>query len=189
MGLDIGAYSKVASNFLGPAEQFTDEQREQMYEDGKIVRVLTATGFEERIDGYAEGFYRRKGKSKGFRAGSYSGYNWWRRHLSLMALDTEPEDVWSDPDLYEGRPFVELISFSDCEGCIGPKTSKKLAEDFRNNLSKAEAYARANAPDNPNRPGAGSDSDDAVHPWWLENYREWLAAFELASEDGFVVFS
>src|SRR3954469_7870354 len=64
-----------------------------------------------------------------FRAGSYSFYNDWRRHLSLMALGFEPEYVWAFPDLF--GPFVELIHFSDCQGVFGPAASRKLAEDFQ----------------------------------------------------------
>jgi hypothetical protein len=127
MGLDITAVSRTASHYLGPRDQFSDEQMEEFYESEKAISVWVSDGHEERLDGYAQGVYRVEGESMGFRAGSYSGYNWWRRHLSLMALGEEPEDVWAEPPMYEGRPFVELIDFSDCEGCIGPRTSRKLA--------------------------------------------------------------
>jgi hypothetical protein len=183
MGLDISAFSKVV--YLGPAEQFSEEQREELYESGNATRVTAATGFEERLDGRPEGFYRVAGEAMGFRAGSYSGYNWWRRHLCLMALGVDPEDVWADPEWYKGKPFVELINFSDCEGCIGPETSRKLAKDFLDHAAKAEAYARARSPGNLNR---GADDEDVVHPWWLESYRDWRAVFELARDEGFVDF-
>jgi hypothetical protein len=185
MGLDISAYSKTASNFLKSDEEVSEEEREQLYESAGVARISANSSFEDQLDGYQEGFYRVKGKSTGFRAGSYSGYNWWRRHLCLMALELEPDDVWSDPEVHEGRPFVELINFSDCEGCIGPETSKKLLADFRAHAEKAEAYAKARAPGNPNRP---DEDEDTVHPWWLENYKEWTEAFELAADDGFVSF-
>src|SRR5580692_7205441 len=114
MGLDISAYSKAAGVFLGPDEQFTEEQQDELRETDNVVHVYSTGGFEERLDGLALGFYRLQGEVMGFRAGSYSGYNWWRRHLSLMALEEEPEDVWAAPEHYSGRPFFELIHFSDC---------------------------------------------------------------------------
>jgi hypothetical protein len=186
MGLDIGAYSKVVGNYLGPSKQFTDEQRERLYEEDRVLNVYSVSGFEERLDGYAEGLYRCQGESLGFRAGSYSGYNWWRRHLSLMALGVEPEDVWADPQEYAGEPFVELINYSDCDGCIGPRTSRKLARDFRRHAGRAAAYFQKNGPNNPNL--LDRQSDDFVYAWWLESYDEWQRAFELASDKGFVRF-
>ena len=193
MGLDITAYSKVAGNYLGPAEQFSDDQREELAEDDNVVRVYTDTGFEERLDGHAQGYYRMNpsGESFGFRAGSYSGYNWWRRHLSRMAFDMEAEDIWEimaeEPEELTGHPFVELINFSDCEGCIGPRTSRKLAEDFRKFAEQAKAYVEAQqSPNNPNR--GVEDADEAANEWWLEAYGEWQRAFELAADDGFVKF-
>ena len=56
MGLDISAFSKGVH--LGPAEQFSEEQREELYESGDATRVSPANGFEERLDGRPEGFYR-----------------------------------------------------------------------------------------------------------------------------------
>jgi hypothetical protein len=189
MGLDISAYSKAAGNYLGPAEQFSDEQREELYADDNVVRVYSANGFEARLDGYAEGFYRAdpSGDSYGFRAGSYSGYNWWRRHLCRMAVEEEPEDVWGDAEEFEGSPFVELINFSDCEGAIGPRTSRKLADDFKKYAEQARAYVEAQqAANNPNRGAEGAD--EPANEWWLEAYGDWQRAFELAADDGFVWF-
>jgi hypothetical protein len=187
MGLDITAVSRTASHFLGSREQLGDEQYEELLESDTALPIWVSDGHEERLDGYARGMYRVEGQSMGFRAGSYSGYNWWRRHLSLMALDEEPQTVWADPEAFAGEPFVELIDFSDCEGCIGPKTSAKLAKDFRDYAAQAEAYARERGEQrDPNR-GPLAD-EDQVGSWWLESYREWQEAFELASDDGFVKF-
>lgn len=61
-----------------------------------------------------------------FRAGSYSGYNAWRRQLKSLAS--------GDGD------FAELIDFSDNEGVIGPVVSAKLAADFQRNQARADAY-------------------------------------------------
>lgn len=61
----------------------------------------------------------------GFRAGSYSGYNWWRSKLEEFA---------------EGDSFQELINFADNEGVIGPVVSKKLYKDFIENHERAVEF-------------------------------------------------
>jgi hypothetical protein len=185
MGLDISACGKAAENYLGPYKQFSEEEIERLYAEDSVMHVYSVGGFEERLDGYPAGIYRSKGEYIGFRAGSYSGYNWWRRHLSLMALGLEPEDVWADAEDYEGQPFVELINYSDCEGSIGPQTSRKLAADFQKHADRAAAYFHQHGPNNPNME---RDSEDCVCEWWLNNYHEWRRAFELAADDGFVQF-
>jgi hypothetical protein len=119
----------------------------------------------ERLDGHKEGCYRAAEGSRelSFRAGSYSGYNAWRNELSEFAQGRPAEEVWADPQ----GPFAELIIFSDCLGCIGPKTSAKLLQDFR------EFAARA-------RKEQGL--------FFFKLYELWLCAFELASDGGMVVF-
>jgi hypothetical protein len=112
----------------------------------------------------------------GFRAGSYSGYNWWREQLCQLALDVPPDDVWGDPEHYAGKPFVELINFSDCEGCIGPITAAKLAVDFREYGPRVRTGA------------AKQITDDEERSYFLDTYNDWQQAFEIASRDGFVIF-
>lgn len=111
----------------------------------------------------------------GFRAGSYSGYNWWRKQLSVLAHDVEPEEIW-DGELEDGAAFVELIDFPDNEGAIGPKTSAKLAADFAVHAEAIENKARETI------------EDAGELDYFLESYGEWKTAFELAMHDGFVVF-
>lgn len=62
-----------------------------------------------------------------FRAGSYSGYNWWRDRLNEFAGNVA---------------FQELIDFADNEGVIGSELSKKLFEDFQAYHDKAEEYSK-----------------------------------------------
>jgi hypothetical protein len=184
MGLDIHAASKAASHYLrGRSDDEAED--EKLFEADDVMYVYANDDFPDQAEGYADGFYRIHGESFGFRAGSYSGYNAWRRHLCLMALDREPEDVWADPEHFAGRPFVELINFSDCEGLIGPKTSAKLARDFAAFAERAEQYVNEHS--RPDKSGKGDDEDE-VGPWFLESYREWRQAFELAADDGLVRF-
>lgn len=71
-----------------------------------------------------------------FRAGSYGAYTQWRDRLSMVMLGAIPDEVWQQPALFEEMPFYPLIDFSDCEGCIGPKVSARLAGDFVANSSR-----------------------------------------------------
>ena len=96
-----------------------------------------------RRDGMKCGVY---GVGKGGRTfdgwdGPYSIYNEWRRELCLLALGVEPEEVWSHPRRFRGKPFVELIDFPDSGNCcIGPKTSAKLYRDFVAFAAKAKKH-------------------------------------------------
>lgn len=64
-----------------------------------------------------------------FRAGSYSGYNWWRSDLESLS---------------DGDSFMELVDFADSEGVIGSKVSEKLYLDFVNNYDKAKEFSKKN---------------------------------------------
>ncbi len=110
-----------------------------------------------------------------FRAGSYSGYNWWRKQLCDFALDAPIEVVWKDVPAFRDKPFIELVDFSDCEGSFGPSTSAKLARDFATNAARlAERATRA-------------ITDDDERGYFLEGYSNWQRAFELAAAGGFVI--
>ena len=89
----------------------------------------------------------RGGRSMGFGAGTYAGYDAWRRELCLLALGVEPEEVWEHPRRFRGKQFVELVDFPDSVGpCIGPMTSKKLYGDFAAFARRAkEYYAKPNS--------------------------------------------
>jgi hypothetical protein len=153
-----------------------------------------------------------------FRAGSYAGYGNWRRELAVLALGVEPQEIWEHPRRFRGKPFVELIDFPDTVGpCIGPKSSKKLHSEFVAFARKARAYYANTAPPCPpskltsnkatSRKGHANQlgltnarefaqalgavmptpaSDDLS--WIQEVYDNFLAAFRLASNGGFVMF-
>ncbi len=129
MGLDITYYEHVT---LDPAghEDSTDH-----------VRLYPMEPDEAVADGLVDGYYLAE-PSGGFRAGSYIGYNDWRRTLSVTMLDVHPDVIWGHPETFAGKPFVELINFSNCEGVIGPKTSAKLAADFEAHKTKAAALGK-----------------------------------------------
>lgn len=166
MGLDITAYEKLT--YVRP------------YTDGEDVSYPDEVGlyYACRVDcehcaaaaGRTQpGVYTIDGERQDFRAGSYSGYNFWRRKLAELVGVTD-KGVW---DGTETAPaFGELINFSDCEGYIGPDVSSKLAQDFADWQGRAEEFSQ----------GLGSFDGQ----YWIERYNEWRKAFELASTDGAV---
>lgn len=60
-----------------------------------------------------------------FRAGSYSGYNWYREKLGELNAEA----------------FREQIDFSDCEGVIGSVVANRLAKAYWENASKAICFS------------------------------------------------
>ncbi|MBV6343136.1 hypothetical protein [Candidatus Magnetobacterium casense] len=158
MGLDITYYRDCKR--VGENKECEDWER------GHHHVYSPYSGMEIRLDGAVPGCY--VGTECGsFRAGSYSGYNEWRSELCHRALSSSPNEVWENEGKYAGKPFVELIAFSDCEGAIGPKTSAKLSKDF---TSCRDLVC------------------DGADEYFVEKYDDWASAFESAQHDGFVIF-
>ncbi len=130
------------------------------------VRTQTLGGSVEFLTG---GCYALTDKTEthAFRAGSYSGYNAWRRDLAARFNPTS-SDGRPNPE----GPFYELIWFADNEGTIAELPSIKLLGDFRTH----EAEYRA--------AHAGAEHGD----YYVEKYADWLRAFELAADGGLVDF-
>lgn len=168
MGLDIKAVGRLVP--VDPPHEYDDDS---CYERGHVAPDRNPD-FPGQLDGIEPICHLPANPATfvSFRAGSYSGYNWWRATLCRFALNVEPEVVWNGPGHYAGKPFVELIHFSDCEGSIGPTVSAKLARDFACFEDNAHAYA-----------AAMTDGEG-----WFRKYREWREAFELAAQGGFVDF-
>lgn len=160
MGLDISYYQ-----FIEPVKGDDDIELDAPNE--RVIAWYTA-GFDDRLDGIEAKFVKVSGRQGHFRAGSYSGYGHWRRLLSLVALDVEPHEVWARPLKFKGRPFYELIDFSDCEGCIGPKTSAKLSVDFTAYMAKFH--------------------NSSPESYYVKQYHLWAEAFRVAAKHGCVDF-
>lgn len=96
-----------------------------------------------------------------FRAGSYTIYNWWRNNLDFFRCLVQNENV-----------FEELINFPDNQGIIGPAISQKLYDDFKNNYNEAIRFSK--------------NIEDGEY--WISKYRDWMKAFEFASQNGAVDF-
>lgn len=162
MGLDITAYSKLKA--VRPRPKYEDESG---YAESLESLPPNHASQADRMEGMEpKTWYRVEGKTFGFRAGSYSGYNRWREWLAELAGHGSPQNVWNNP---KPGPFVELINFSDCEGTIGPVVSAKLAKDFAEWDDRAKAADKADGYD-------------------YGKYREWRKAFEMAADGGAVTF-
>lgn len=168
MGLDITAYRKAVLVEAVALETMKGSNWEHpKYDDDVHEYVCSNKDFEERADDMKDGFYlvgKAEGEQYRFRAGSYSGYNAWRNDLSRMGLKMTAMDLFNS-DTTEG-PFFELVCFADNEGIIGPRTSAKLAKDFKEFDEEAKGYGT----------------------YFYETYTDFRRAFELASGEGFVDF-
>ena len=109
MGLDISAYRKLRA--VGRRSDSEDEWR------AGHITFTDNPDFPGRSAGVDCAMaYEDEGEHFSFRAGSYSGYNFWRSWLAGLPG--------------RGAAFEELVWFSDCEGTIGPVVAAKLAKDF-----------------------------------------------------------
>ena len=160
MGLDITCYEKV--------EPFEGEPTENQLEDGDLIYWCTLEGYESRLDGIKADYLLSSGEEFEFRAGSYGGYNQWRNLLALAINGQSARWHWENAES-EHLPFGELINFADNEGCIGPKTSAKLAKDFESYGEKFAAHLE-------------------VDDYDRERYLYWSRGFRLAADTGCVEF-
>ncbi|MGE7623170.1 hypothetical protein ACQKMD_08985 [Viridibacillus sp. NPDC096237] len=157
MGLDIKTYRNLTV-VLDP----------KFDEEGELLNWATEwrpgdsmDWSEKNFPGRAEGIDSQKvytwAEVFRFRAGSYSGFNWWRSKLEQFS---------------NNEAFQELINFADNEGVIGFVVAKKLAKDFYDNAEKAKDFA---------------DTLDEGE-YWIDLYRNWQKAFEMAADNGAVEF-
>jgi len=184
MGLDIEAASKLTFVRRLPTSAALDALHAEFDERGEefpyFVIHPNGRAHAVRLRGTRTGLYTRaKGsRSHSFRAGSYSGYGWWRDQLAHFAHGVPAEEIWHNPRRYRGGAFVELIDFSDCEGHFGALVSAKLCADFVEHTRKARPFSLTlNTTEEPN-----------VDAYWLEVYRDFARAFKLAADGGALKF-
>jgi hypothetical protein len=175
MGLDVSAYSrmkKLDCLFNADGEPVDQVTREEI---GKFVQVNHQPNFPGRADEFEDRACYSYDDSDDLRAGSYSGYNQWRNDLAKLAGYPlgQYEQYGKNWDSYcvtcwngGTGPFSELINFSDCEGVIGSAVARKLAADF------AEFQSAA----------------DAIGGFFADKYAGWRKLFDLASDGGCVRF-
>lgn len=169
MGLDIVVYERI--QLVPWQHEYGDECHEMDH-----VRIWKDQGFPRSARGLELGrCYLSLGDSYSFRAGSYSGYNTWREQLCRSALNVDPQEVWSNEEQYQDKPFFELIHFSDCEGSIGPAACADLHQDF---LTWGEAIRQ------------DFEKLDAESGWgyYVGGLDEWAKAFATTAGTGLVYF-
>ena len=103
------------------------------------------------------------------RVGGYGFYNAWRETLSYMVLGVSPKTVWENEDDFIGKPFFELVDFSDCEGAFGSTVCEKLYGDFLEHKSR------------------WFDAHPSISDYG-EIYEQFMKAFKYASDNGAVKF-
>ncbi len=166
MGLDITAHRNLQA-----VRPLTDEEIEWGGIKDDDSNLVTIWHFNDDFPDHAEGLKEKTvytaDESFDFSAGSYGGYNDWRDELAKMAGHPSAKHAWANGA--DGKPFWELIHFSDCEGVIGPRISAKLAKDFAANQTKADAVEY----------GEG---------YFQDKYTDWRRAFEMAADNGAVEF-
>jgi len=173
MGLDIAAHSKLRKVVgVPPPFPLNSHGRPDWDQIDEMHAVFPYVNpdFPDHARDLEQAAYHVEGLSYRFPCGSYRNYNAWRESLCRKALRILPQQIWDNPGAFAGRPFVELINFSDCEGCIGPTVAAKLYRDFLDHDEKLIQRA----------------SDRDQH--W-EMYQDFMRAFELAQDGGFVSFS
>jgi len=179
MGLDITyvRQAKLLDAIADENHEPIDPTTREPIECDEYERPYVNPDFPGRADDVVDRAFYSAAESCGFNAGGYGGYGHWRNTLAKLAgyegvVDADrfsPGTINHCRACWDGAqgPFSELINFSDCEGTIGAAVSAKLARDFAEFQAKADAH-----PDERFR----------------TKYAEWRAAFECASDSGFVRF-
>lgn len=146
MGLDI--LTLLHPEYVGPIR---DDEGNWLEEpptrDGEWASSVYGGDYPEHLDGRKEGYYFGI-QGHRFRAGSYSGYNYAREKICKAVLGVEPKEVWDNSEQFVGRPLVKLIDFTDCEGTVGPDTSRLLGYELAAaDLNGLDTYPRDVAED------------------------------------------
>lgn len=162
MGLDISAYSKI-----------------KKVEDPEEATIYIRRGIPEndQAKDIAEGEYVQDDicEISGFRAGSYSGYNYFRNLLAVAIHGVTATKIWELPDTFSNKEFYNIINFSDCEGHFGPSVSEKLHQDFKSNRHKFVKYIQ--------------DNNFNPYPdYYEEIYDNFTEGFGIAAKGGVLLF-
>lgn len=169
MGLAVTGYEKLG--YLGTLD--AGDAAEANLDEG-FLDLRPQRGVPDRSDGLKPGWYMPIGKQHAVGNVSYSGYGAWRRMLAAM-VGVDLKKLWKH---HHAGPFVELLNYADNEGFFGPKTSTKLAADFKAYRPTAVAFAGA----------VGGKGFEWSGTDWLKLYNDYAKAFAVAAGSGVVYF-
>ena len=160
MGLDISAVSKIKQV---EGEEGTHYVAADKFERHTLQQSWYTSSYDSRV--------------YWFRAGAYSSYNAFRRDLCGFAHGVNDTDIWNNLEKYKGGKFHEIIEFSDCQGAIGAEVSGKLHADFVDGRDAFVKWVTEKYRD-----------DLEVSKYRVKVYDDFTLAFEIAKDDGMVVF-
>ncbi len=182
MGLDIAGFSHLRYVCRlpkqGEDEQFEADLKAQGLDPDEVVNLYPNAASHAAQMGETEpGCYAKTERSEEheFRAGSYSGYNQWREWLAQFAHGVPASVLWKSWSKFQGKPFVELIDFTDCDGRIGATVAAKLAADFKTHADRAKEFA--------------ATLGEGEGEYFLEVYADFTTALELAARNGALIFN
>jgi hypothetical protein len=174
MGLTVFAASRIdlsRNYYPGLSDSAEDGPAE-----GNEFYLATSGEDSLHEDGLPFGIFRYDGEYQQFRVGPYSSFSEFKGLLIQMTGRTAYE-LCATLEAKRLRtessfPFGGLIC-SACPGAIGPKTSARLAKEFADWEPSVAALA--------------ATLREGERDWFLEMYREWKLAAELAADGGAVV--
>lgn len=116
------------------------------------------------LSAFKEGAYDTEDLSTGFSmpCGVYKKF---REQICLMVHGVRPTEIWSNIENWEGKPFVEFISFADTGGSFDYLIAEKLYKDFSDFKEKVKQ-------DIPN---------------WYDSYCAYMDILKIASDNKGVV--
>lgn len=189
MGLDIVTYSKINKKPDDRVAEILEKALLRIYDEDNILIEVdehfekTREELHYRAPDLTKGDWYKSNETKtyNFRAGSYGYYNAFRRYLCEALLGVIPDVIWRNPENYLNSPCYELIDFSDCEGEISWSIAEKLYNDMVQNEEKFKVYLEDLVADN-------ILTVNSLN-FYLETYGNFKNAFELAKEEGVVIFT
>jgi hypothetical protein len=169
MGLDIAAFSNITV--------FPPDSLEEMDGMGvELDRAYINDDFEYHVHDYLDCrdnntlHYACTEQGYGFRAGSYSTYNKFRRVLCEAVNNMSIDDLWNSGD--DHLPFYHLLNFSDCEGAIGAAISAELLRDFNTHEKTFSDWIK----------------EITDNEYFIEVYKDFKKGFEHSSTEGIMIF-
>jgi hypothetical protein len=189
MGLDIVTYSKINKKPDDRVAEILEKALLRTYnKDNILIEVdehfeKTREDLHYRAPDLTKGDWYKSIETKTyhFGAGSYGYYNAFRRYLSEALIGVIPDVIWRNPENYLNSPCYELIDFSDCEGEISWSIAGKLYNDMVQNEEKFKVYLESLVAD-------GILTKPSLN-FYLGTYVHFKNAFELAKEEGVVIFT